>query len=113
LGKNYTNDHIDPFVVAARLKKIAPRHFISYYLRSLLFGATSKMHDRSSAKNFRDYRLCGNHASITSRPELVQKVINKEERNNFIIPLPSWLAQFIPNLHLFPEGIIIKEGKKD
>ena len=27
--------------------------------------------------------------------------------------LPNWLERFIPHLHLSPQGLIIKEGKKD
>jgi len=113
LGQNYTNAHLDPHLIASKLKGIAPPHVISYVFRALHTGAPNKMHGHSSARNFHDYRLYGNHASITSRPDLVQKALNKEERNNFIIPLPSWSSRFIPNLHLSPEGIIIKEGKKD
>jgi len=43
----------------------------------------------------------------------VSKSLNKEERNNYTIPLPAWYARFIPHIHISPEGIIIKEGKKD
>ena len=113
LGKNYTNSHLNPHLIAQKLRGIAPPEVISYVHRALLTGAPNRMHGHSSAKKFHQYRLYGNHASITSRPDLVQKALNKEERNNFIIPLPSWLSRFVPNLHLSPEGIIIKEGKKD
>jgi len=113
LGHNYTNAHLHPFAIVAKLKNIAPPPVIQYVLRALLVGAPSKFHGTSSAKNFWDYKRYKNHESITSRPDLVKKALNKEERNNFILPLPAWLARFVPNLHLSPEGIIIKEGKKD
>jgi len=113
LGNNYTNEHLDPHAIAKKLSNIAPPHNVAYVLRALLTGAPSRFHGHSSFQNFSDYKLYGNHASITSRPDLVAKALNKEERNNFIIPLPSWLSRFIPNLHLSPEGIIVKEGKKD
>jgi len=71
------------------------------------------MNATSSSKTFWEYLRYGNHKSITSRPELVQKSLVKEEKYNYIIPLPSWMARFIPNLHMSPKGIIIKEGKKD
>ena len=113
LGKNYTNEHLNPIAIAQKLKNIAPPHVIQYVVRALLTDAPSKFHGTSSSKNFWDYKRYQNHESITSRPGLVKKALNKEERNNFILPLPAWLARFIPNLHLSPEGINIKEGKKD
>jgi hypothetical protein len=39
--------------------------------------------------------------------------MNKEDRNNFIIPLPHWLARFIPNLFITPQHILERPGKKD
>jgi len=113
LGKNYTNSHLHPYAIIKKLENIAPPHIIQYVLRALLMGAPSQFHGTSSSKNFWDYKRYKNHESISSRPDLVKKALNKEERNNFILPLPAWLARFIPNLHLSPEGIIIKEGKKD
>jgi len=29
------------------------------------------------------------------------------------MPFPSWIARFIPNLHLTPQGLVIKPGKND
>jgi len=107
LGNFFTNEHLDHHAVAA------PPHVIKYAFRALHTGTPSKFHGHSSSKTFWDYKKYKNHESITSRPDLVKKALNKEEHNNFILPLPAWLAQFIPSLHLSSEGIIIKERKKD
>ena len=40
-------------------------------------------------------------------------IINKEERNCFLFPLPCWLDRFIPHMHLTPQGLVIVEGKND
>jgi len=76
-------------------------------------GAPTKISGHSTTKNFWDYKRYGNHASILSKPDLVEKALNKEERNNYAFPLPSWMARFLYHFHLSPEGIIVKEGKKD
>ena len=39
--------------------------------------------------------------------------MNKEDRNQFLLPVPSWIARFIPNLHLTPQGLLSKPGKND
>ena len=41
------------------------------------------------------------------------ETMNKEDRNNFVIPLPHWLAQFIPNLFITPQHIVERPGRKD
>ena len=41
------------------------------------------------------------------------KAINKEERNQYWIPLPSWVSRFITNLHLTPQRLLTKKGKID
>ena len=113
LGNNYTNGHLNPTTLARRLHHKVPGDIIKYIIRALTIGAPSKISGHSTTKNFWDYKRYGNHASILSKPNLVHKAMNKEERNNYAFPLPSWMARFLYNFHLSPEGIIVKEGKKD
>ena len=44
--------------------------------------------------------------------EKVEKTINKEESNKFVGVLPSWLENFIPHIHLTPQGLLVKPIKK-
>ena len=39
--------------------------------------------------------------------------MNKEDKNNYVIPLPHWLARFIQHLFFTPQHILEKPGKKD
>ena len=39
--------------------------------------------------------------------------MNKEDKNQYLIPLPNWLSRFIPNLHLTPQGLLVKKDKND
>ena len=41
------------------------------------------------------------------------KAINKEKRNQYLIPLPNWVSRFITNMHLTPQGLLTKKGKND
>jgi hypothetical protein len=47
-----------------------------------------------------------NHSSILAKLPHVMETMNKEDRNNFVIPLPHWLARFIPNLFITPQHIL-------
>jgi len=112
-GNNYVNSHLNPKAIRARLTGIVPSHIVDYVFRALSTGAPTKINAYSTSQNFWDYLRYGNHASITSRPDLVQKSLVKEEKYNYVLPFPGWMARFVPNLHVSPEGIIVKEGKKD
>jgi hypothetical protein len=39
--------------------------------------------------------------------------MNKEERNCYVIPLPSWIARFCPNMFFTPQHILEKPCQKD
>ena len=76
-------------------------------------GAPAKFFGESSYKNFLDYWHYDNHKSILNNKSKIEKVMNKEDKHQFIIPLPCWLARFIQNLYITPQSLIIKPGKND
>ena len=39
--------------------------------------------------------------------------MSKENRNQYVIALPSWLSRFIKHLHVTPQGLLIKKDKND
>ena len=41
------------------------------------------------------------------------KAMNKEDRNQYLISLPIWLARFGRHIHVTPQGLVIKPGKND
>ncbi len=55
----------------------------------------------------------GNNPSIVKKLDAVMKTMNKEEHNNFIIPLPAWIARFMPHIFLTPQHNLVKNRKKD
>ena len=71
------------------------------------------MNISTTHKNFLDFFRYGNHSSINKNIEQTMKAMNKEDRNQFLIPLPSWLTRFIRHHHITPQGLLIKPGKND
>ena len=53
-----------------------------------------------------------NYLSIQAKLPQVMETMNKEDRNNFVIPLPHWLMRFIPNLSITSQHILEHLGKK-
>ena len=37
--------------------------------------------------------------------------MNKEDKYEYVFPLPVWIARFIANLHLSAQALVQKEGK--
>jgi hypothetical protein len=43
----------------------------------------------------------------------VNQVMNKEDKQDHVLTFPSWLANFIPNLHITLQGLISLPGKSN
>ena len=39
--------------------------------------------------------------------------MNKEDKRKYLLTFPCWLAHFIPNIHVTPQGLAVKKGKND
>ena len=55
----------------------------------------------------------GEWATIIQKHGQVIKTMNKEDRNNCVIPLPAWVARFCPHIFFTPQHILTKPGKSD
>jgi len=113
LRGEYTGEYRDPIsIINTLLYHNCPIDIVNDVQRVFTIGAPASFSAESSADNFQSYLLYGNHLSATRNPEIVEKSIEKEINNAYGIPLPSWLAPFIPNIHLSPLGLLLREGKK-
>ena len=113
LGGNYTGAHRDVHTTA----KLLLRHGIDDYLvrdyiRVMTVGCPRTMNADISRTNALQYWRAGNNPSIDQNLGDVLKTMNKEERNNFVIPLSSWLWRFVPHLFITPNHYLVLPGKK-
>ena len=90
LGGNYTgesrkiNETIEIFK-----KSNYDDEIISDLRRILEIGCPNKFNAHSSRKNFLDFAKYGNYSSIDKNLEQTLKAMNKEDKNQFLIPLPN------------------------
>ena len=112
-GNNYTNAHIDVPNLIQKIKNIVPTNILHYVEKRLTIGAPSFIRGHNTRSNFLDYYQYGNHTTIDKNQKLVAKALIKEDKYNFFLPFPSWMTRFFYNLHLSPEGLVIKPGKTD
>ena len=81
--------------------------------RTLFIGCPNKMNACSSHEHFLKFFQYGNHVTIKSNPTNVRTTLNKEDRNQYLLPFPNWLARFCKNMPLTPQGLLSKLGKND
>lgn len=112
-GGNYTADYRNVKEIVQNLKGKVDESDLEDLERVFTTGAPTKMVAESSNENYMDYLKYGNHKSILKDPAKVVKTMNKEDRNCYVIPMPCWLARFIPNAFFTPNGLLCKPGKKD
>ena len=113
LAGQYTGDDRNTQAILQNLRGIVPRETLLHIKRILTVGSPAKFLGESSYKNFLEFWRYGNHKSISNNKIKIEKVMNKEDKHRYLLPLPCWLARFIPNLDLTPQGLIIKTGKND
>jgi hypothetical protein len=89
-----------------------PQDLLSNLQRLLSMGAPATFKAFSTKNNFYAYLNYGNHSSAKDFKPTLTSSINKEIDRAYTIPLPSWFAPFIRNIHLSPLGLVEKEGKK-
>eukprot|EP00956_Cyclotella_meneghiniana_P014543 scaffold21809_cov24-Cyclotella_meneghiniana.AAC.3 len=114
LGNNYTGEHRNiPLIINKLRSHSIPEDLISKYTRVMLVGCPNHFVAETSRDNTMLYFRKRNGPTIARKLEQVWKNMNKEDKNNFVIPLPHWLARFIPHLFFTPQHVLEVPGKKD
>jgi hypothetical protein len=114
LGNNYTGAYRQVNKVVAILNRCqTPANLITKYIRVMTTGCPAKFVAEISRVNALLHWRMLNHTSIETKLAQVVVTMNKEDRNNYVILLPHWLARFIPHLFITPQHILESPGKKD
>ena len=114
LGNNYTGVYRQVSDVTAILHRWCTLPaLIAKYIRVMTTGCPATFVADSTRVNALLHWRMLNHTSIDMKLDQVFATMNKEDRNNYAIPLPHWLARFIPNLFIKPQHILEHPGKKD
>ena len=107
---NYTGEHRDVPKIISRIKPYVDTDLLTHFERVMLQGCPHTLVAETSRENAMLYWRSGNNPSIQKKLSAVMKTMNKEERNNFVIPLPSRLARFVPHLFFTPQHNLVKAG---
>ena len=112
LGGTYTGEHRDIEAVVEQLTKLdIDPWLIAQYARATTVGYPNYFVAETSRDNALLHWRSGNHPSVKQNLNAVMEVLAKEHRNRFNMPLPCYVARFVPHLFLTPEHALIKTDK--
>ena len=69
------------------------------------------MNDSSTHDNFLIYFRYNNHGTIDKTLVQLKNTLNKEDKNQYVLPFLNRIARFVKNLHLTPQVLLQKPGK--
>ncbi len=92
LGQNYTAAHRNVDKIIQRITPYVDANLLRHYCRVMTTGCPNVFNEACSQNNFMTYFKHGNNPLIAKKLEVVMKTMNKEEHNNFVIPLPPWIT---------------------
>jgi hypothetical protein len=113
IGGNYTAAYRDIPEILSHIKNVVPHDIYTDVHRIFTHGTPRIFRAESTRENFDKYRQYGNHTSIDKFQDKVRVLMNKEEKNSYVMVFPCWLARFIPDMHLTPQSIVVQPGKND
>lgn len=114
LGNNYTGAYRQVNDIVTRLRALhIDEELISKYTRVMLTGCPNRFVAETTRENALLHWRHRNGPTIDKKLKQVMKTMNKEDKNNFVISLPHWVARFMPHLFFTPQHILEKPGKKD
>ena len=112
-GNNYTGEYRN---IKQRIKKLSgmvDEYLLLRYYDVMTLGAPTEFTAETSRENAMLHLRMGNHPSVAEKHDQVMVTMNKEERNNFVIAFPNWMARFTLDIFFTPQHILVKTGKSD
>lgn len=114
LGNNYTGAYREVDKIVTKLRELnIDEDLIDKYIRVMVTCCPNHFVAETTRANTLLHWRMQNGPTINRKLDQVLKTMNKEDKNNFVIPLPHWFSRFIPNSFFTPQHILEKPGKKD
>lgn len=91
-GHNHTGAYHDISNWIETIKHLVDPDFLQHYIRVMNIGAPAQFNNSTTQEKTLLYWQMGNHPSIIQKYDQVIKSMNEEDRNNYVRPLPAWVA---------------------
>jgi hypothetical protein len=115
LGGPHVAAHRDVNEIIKTLQGSVDPTTLGHLERLFRVGSPELCNGSSSETNFQKFLAYGNHKTIEQDWERTEKTMRKDAQRGYNIHMDAKLVQFIPHLHLTPQGIANLEDpfKKD
>lgn len=111
LGSKYLGGHRDMTTILPKLRPHVDPETIAVFQRVMTTGCPAHFNAETTRSNALDYLRHGNSSSVSNHQDLVHTALIKEYRNNYAVPLPSWVARFLRHVFFTPIHILDKPGR--
>jgi len=112
LGGSYTGKYRD---INGTVKILVDHNidhwFITQYIRATTVGCLNHFVAETSRENALLHWRAGNHSSIKTHIVDVMNTVGKEHKKRFNMPLPCYIARYLPHGFLTPQHALVKPGK--
>ena len=107
MGGPHTAAHRDPDAILSVLRPSVDPQVLADLERIFKFGVPNYINAHSSEENFQAFRHYGNHGSVDNIPDAdARKTLVKNFKRGYVLVMNKDLLDFIPNMHLTPQGIV-------
>lgn len=111
-SNNYTGEYRKVTERVEKLRHLVDDDLLARYIRVMTTGAPAHFNTETTRDNAMLHWRMGNHSSIKEHNAYIDKLMNKEEKNCFVMIFPQWIARFLPDIFFTPQHLMIKNGKK-
>ena len=112
LGGTYTGEHRDiNTIVKCLVSHDIDPWLITHYVRATTVGCPNHFVAETTRENALLHWRQGNHPSVKKHLVAVINTITKEHRNRFNMPLPCYIARYLPHSFLTPQHALTKVDK--
>ena len=111
-SNNYTGEYRNVTERVKGLRGLVDEDLLTRYIRIMTTGAPALFITDTTRENAMLHWRRGNHSSIAEHNEYIDTLMNKEEKNCFVMIFPQWISRFLPDIFFTPQHLMIKNGKK-
>ena len=106
MGEEYIGVRRNVKFILESVESVVSKENHIHIKRILTTGCPSKLKFEESQENKLKMIQRGNQKSVLDHPEVIAKIINKEDRYSHMIPFHNWTCTLGPHLRHNSQGIV-------
>jgi hypothetical protein len=113
IGGNHVGAHRNPEVILRQVEGLLDQKTYEHLRRIRCEGCPNVFNEEASYEQYLEIHKYGNHKSVEQNLDKVMLTMNKEDRKDHVLTFPAFLAEFIRDMMLTAQGLVMLPGKND